>query len=520
MIHNVSSDGFALGYFSNEQEQKSHREISEELKNKINDVKSYLALCYNCIDVCDMKTENHDAKALGINQNDLDNLSIIFQCYADKDEPFFDIADLNGNIVQCDEKLYEFEIVGPFVKYQTESGYFSFKYSMNYIPLKEFIEQGFNSKIKYAESGLDVRRYEYCLSKWQELKCYRTTTGSGRRSNSWDRDTIDYNTKKDMNDTLYMFYSKSGMKLCNMYGQQIIPDFYDTVSRVKSGLGKIKFGARINKYKLSGIMQMTDVKDDEGVWVNLEYDLNKQSLDNYGLIEISNTASAMITGADRYSDGSMDFRYQLINATGQAVSNEYIKILKTDKKIGTQDIFKAVKTRNSRGYEYITNSGYVLAAEDLRPSCLGNTGKFMTTRQTEQGNTVYGVWDGIRHEFVQREVSSKYNELDMAGHKVFVHEYRKSGDIQRKFVNLILGNDGKLYENLEEAFDVYKGTVKSPRKYLANEIYLVNLYNQIVYLTVGKYDVLPYNLSVGINKYNWIKMQPGETKDILKLKQC
>ena len=62
--------------------------------------------------------------------------------------------------------------------------------------------------------------------------------------------------------------------------------------------------------------------------------------------------------------------------------------------------------------------------------------------------------------------------------------------------------------------------MKSPRKYLANEIYIVNLYNQIVYLTIGKYDVLPYNLSVGINKYNWTKMQPGETRDIIKLKSC
>ena len=75
----------------------------------------------------------------------------------------------------------------------------------------------------------------------------------------------------------------------------------------------------------------------------------------------------MITGADKYSDDSMDFRYQLVNATGQAVSNEYIKILKTDKKIGNQDIFKAVKTRNSKGYEYITSSGYMRATEDLKP---------------------------------------------------------------------------------------------------------------------------------------------------------
>ena len=260
-------------------------------------------------------------------------------------------------------------------------------------------------------------------------------------------------------------------------------------------------------------MQIANDREDEGVWVNLEYDLNKQQLNNYGMIELSITASALITGADKYSDGSMDFRYQLVNATGQAVSNEYIKILKTDKKIGNQDIFKAVKTRNSKGYEYITSSGYMLATEDLKPYCLGNTGLFMTTRQTEHGDTVYGVWDGINHKFVQREVPSEYNVLYMAGHKVFVHEYNKSW-------SLILGNDGKLYKNIEEAFDVYKGTVKSPRKYLANEIYIVNLYNQIVYLTVGKYDVLPYNLSVGINKYNWTKMQPGETRDIIKLKSC
>lgn len=515
MMHNVSSDGFALGCypFLDSNEHRKDREISEELKDKINNAKSYLALCYSKIEVCDMRTDRYYAEALGINQSDIDNLGIIFQCYVDNNEMFFDIADLNGNIIQCDERLYGFELVGPFVKYQTESGYFSFRYSMNYIPLKEFVEHGFNSEIKYLNSGLDVRRYNYILNKWQELKCYRTAANIGVRGNDWATNSVEYNTKSDMIDTLYMFYSKSGMKLCNMYGQQIIPDFYDTVSKVKSGLGKIKFGARISKYKLSGIMQIANDREDEGVWVNLEYDLNKQQLNNYGMIELSITASALITGADKYSDGSMDFRYQLVNATGQAVSNEYIKILKTDKKIGNQDIFKAVKTRNSKGYEYITSSGYMLATEDLKPYCLGNTGLFMTTRQTEHGDTVYGVWDGINHKFIQREVPSEYNVLYMAGHKVFTHEYNKSW-------SLILGNDGKLYRNIEEAFDVYKGTVKSPRKYLANEIYIVNLYNQIVYLTIGKYDVLPYNLSVGINKYNWTKMQPGDTRDIIKLKSC
>lgn len=517
-MHSVSSDGLALGYYSNEQENQGNKEISEELKNKINDVKSYLALCYSGIEVCDMRLENYDAEALGISQADLDNLSIIFQCCADSDDIFFDIADLNGNIIQSDEKLCAFEIVGPFVKYMTESGYFSFRYSMTYIPLKEFIENGFNSKVKYTESGLDIRRYEYYLSKWQELKCYRTATNGGRIGNKFDRDTIAYNTKKDMKDTLYMIHSKQGVILCNMYGQQIIPDFYNTVGKVRSGLGKIKLSARINKDKLSGILRVADVKEDEGVWVNLEYDINKQQLDNYGLIEISNTASAMITGANKYDDGSLEFKYQLINATGQAVSGEYINIKNTDKKIGNQKIFRAVKTRNSRGYDYITNSGYILATEELRPYCLGNTGLFMTARQTESGDTVYGIWDGINHKFVQREISSEYKTYDLASHKVYLHEYRKSGNIQNGVIELILGNDGKLYENIEDAFDIYKGTVKSPRKYLANEVYLVNLYNQIVYMTRGKYDVLSYNLPVGIDKYNWTKMQPGETKGILKLK--
>ena len=167
MMHNVSSDGFALGYYPglNSNEHRKDREISEELKNKINNAKSYLALCYSKVEVCDMRTDRYYAEALGINQSDLDNLSIIFQCYVDNNEMFFDIADLNGNIIQCDERLYGFELVGPFVKYQTESGYFSFRYSMNYIPLKEFVEHGFNSEVRYLNSGLDVLRYNYILNK-------------------------------------------------------------------------------------------------------------------------------------------------------------------------------------------------------------------------------------------------------------------------------------------------------------------------------------------------------------------
>ena len=60
-MHNVSSDGFALGYYPglNSNEHRKDREISEELKNKINNAKSYLALCYSKVEVCDMITDRN-----------------------------------------------------------------------------------------------------------------------------------------------------------------------------------------------------------------------------------------------------------------------------------------------------------------------------------------------------------------------------------------------------------------------------------------------------------------------------
>lgn len=460
-------------------------------------------------------------------REDLDYLSLMYQTVEDADqddksgkfyrlinagEPGFSVCDDHANLIS-DLRFEVFSVIGPFVSFTL--------YTPDII-----IDAGTQDEVEklYKTDKTDFYlRYRYRMSFLISINDLQGRSLLDVLNECEVYSEIEsYNIRGLCNGKLYSVKSSATgkMALFNDQGYMVAPFVYSNIYFSKELTNgdlqlKVKVASRESNY------------ENFGDWVVINYSTASKRVEYYFLVPVSsgryaaatsyirstellvseNTVRPMIRLIDHYK-----LRYRLLDYCGKLHGNEYesIKLCKNHTLFG-KSIFEVQNHAVDKEYYgrhsfgYIADNGFELIKpnEYFAASPIGDCGLFKVTRLEDKlinkhNSQSHGIWDGFNQKMVESiRNDTAYVEKHLSGLTIFMAEVRIPHKPVMKF---IVGNDGKLYDNLNKAFEIYRD-LNNPK------IHIIILYGKKYYCEIeswNKIKILKNKLNE--KKYSWVKV--------------
>lgn len=442
---------------------------------KDSEVLAYLRLVYNRVD-----------RIMGTSY---------YACYDKTSLYTYYVADSEGSIV-FNFKVSYFDAVGPFFMLSTTS-------LINEV--KQYSQCLDDTNEQFSGSKLVIRKDDaYATSIEQVIK-------SGNLHSAVDIEPLSCESY----DGRYQFYRLkhyNGVSaLFDANGYQLTPFFYAISRRLKSQ----------GKYILINVKSVDNYfKNKE--WFSLKYDKTLNKIVDFGSVQLTPTVfktvvrfESSIKNYQLYAYASFshvgmkrDYKaiWQLTDINGTPVSACYESIEKCGMTVYDEPLLqvRALDSPN-RCFGYITTGGFELVAPGkfLIAESIGSSGMFNVVESLSDKKPTFnqkqGIWDGLNQEMVQElSYNTRYlwKELGVSRKKLPIMMCLRQ--LENKFDYSFVGNDGRLYNRVQDAFEFYRG---------GGNIYAVILYGKKYYCEIESFKKLRV-LDTPINEsdYQWQKV--------------
>ena len=422
-----------------------------------------------------------------------------YALYDKNDTNSYNVADSEGNLL-TDIKVYDFERIGPFVRFKT--------CNLNYI--------------KEVDRDLDQERYMGSYYLAIRLSDMRTLGVSGalkaRRVYSVTKIRTITVTSYEGSYGFYILSSSYGESaIFTKSGDQLTPFAFMIRNKAKA-IGKyIVFTVRssIEEYAIENKYDWFDIKYDKVLKKIIDYGTFRIGLDG----DRYKTVVGLQTIVKNYQKNSLvpTFRkvgkrmiykpiWQLTDSSGNPRSAVYGSIEQCDVKLYNNELYRVrLPNIEKRCYGYITKDGFEVIAPEkfLISEPIGNSGLFIVVDNFTDKETSYiqkhGIWDGKAQKCVQDlNLDKRYIWKKLGKNKELNILVSIKVD-QGKTVYSIVGNDGKDYEDLQTAFEIYSNR---------QGLYIIILYGEKYYFTAKSFkDLELVSTHIVDSDYSWEKLK-------------
>ena len=269
--------------------------------------------------------------------------------------------------------------------------------------------------------------------------------------------------------------------------------------------------------------------DKYGDWMKLEYDVSRKKFDYYFLLTLCDGRYAAATSYTKYTElvpnehyrfyGPMvavidkyKVKFRLMDYCGRLLGKEYESIRKS--KMHTlfgKPLFEVRDNSDNRdyygkhSYGYIAENGFELVEPNkyFIASPIGDNGLFEVTRLEDVDSNKprkqsHGIWDGLNQVMVESiRNDTAYIEKHLSLITILMAEIRIP---YKPVMRFIVGNDGKLYDRLEKAFEIYRDR-NNPK------LHILIVYGKKYYCDIESWDrVKILKNKIDEREYSWIKV--------------
>lgn len=422
-----------------------------------------------------------------------------FYALYDKDDSYmYNVADENGVII-TDFKVSEFETEGPFVIFRTIKDVDSIAEINDYNTYKTLKNVGY---YKLAIKKTDI----YSLG----------ITGAIRARRVYGVNRIRPSTVQ-CHDGSYRFYiltSNTGESaVFNDSGEQLSPFIYAIRERVRH------FGRYII-FTVKTTLNYTG--DNSKDWFDIKYDKTLGRIVDFGTFKLEEgrykTVVELISLTENFQKNSIipEFGFigkrktfkpiwQITDNSGNPLSCLYSEIDKVGFKFYDQNVYRVRSYgQDNRCFGYITKDGFELVppAKFLIAEPVGNSEQFTVVEQLSNKENTYsqkhGIWDGKNQQMIQElDLNKRYLWKNIGKHGE-LNILISLKTTQGKTLYSIVGNDGKDYDNFQDAFELYSD---------GRGIYAVIIYGVKYYFkakTLRELEVI--NTPVIESEHKWFKV--------------